>query len=59
MLSGSLGSSGKRIPKSEDEARLNEHKKRDAKAFYLIQQLLNRSLFPQISIATLAKDAWE
>lgn len=32
----------KGIPENDDEAKLKEHKKRDAKALYLIQKLLNR-----------------
>ncbi|GJY85512.1 retrovirus-related pol polyprotein from transposon TNT 1-94 [Tanacetum coccineum] len=42
----------------EDEAHSKEHKKRDAKALFFIQQAVDESIFSRVAGATTAKQAW-
>lgn len=42
----------------EDEARIKEHRKKDAKALFFIQQAVDDSIFPRIAAATKANQAW-
>ncbi|GMP42786.1 hypothetical protein CsSME_00012403 [Camellia sinensis var. sinensis] len=39
--------------------KLKEHKMKDAKALYYIQQAITKTIFPRIMAATKSKEAWE
>ncbi|GJW64219.1 retrovirus-related pol polyprotein from transposon TNT 1-94, partial [Tanacetum coccineum] len=43
---------------NEDEARTNEHHKKDTKALFYIQQAMDESIFLRIASATITKQAW-
>ena len=43
----------------DDEVRLNENQKKDAKALYLIQQALDERILIRITEAQTSKQAWE
>ena len=38
---------------------LKENKKKDAKALFLIQQAMEKSIFPWVTIATRSKHVWD
>ena len=38
---------------------LRDHRKKDAKALFFIQQAVDETIFPRIEAATKAKEAWD
>ncbi|KAI6670871.1 hypothetical protein NL676_005756 [Syzygium grande] len=47
------------VLKNEEEGRMQELKKRDAKALFFIQQGLHETVFSRVSAAKTAKEAWK
>ncbi|GAV61290.1 DUF4219 domain-containing protein/UBN2 domain-containing protein [Cephalotus follicularis] len=47
------------VPPNEDQGRMRELKKRDAKALFFIQQGLHETVFSRVSAAETAKEAWD
>ncbi|KAK5794801.1 hypothetical protein PVK06_036048 [Gossypium arboreum] len=45
-------------PDEEEEKRLKETKKNDAKALFIIQQAIHDSIFSQFAAATTSNEAW-
>ena len=45
-------------PTQEEEERLREIKRRDAKALFILQQAVHETVFSRIAAATTSKEAW-
>ena len=43
---------------STDETRQKENQKKDAKALFFIQQVVDETIFPRIAAAITSRDAW-
>ena len=43
----------------DEEDKLQDNRKKDAKALFLIQQSLDESIFPKVSVAKKSKIAWD
>ena len=45
-------------PTQEEEERLRENKRKDAKALFILQQAVHETVFSRIAAATTSKEAW-